>query len=238
MLSRARTAGSVTDLVASSPARTAITPLRLANVRQGELRRACQCLGVSHLELLGYQDSGMADWDPRYREGAFCAVPVESAAVPIMQLIEHYRPEVVVTYDPGSTRHPDHVHAARVATYAVDATQVVAKLYYKAHGSSYWRQLNRALADIGMHRPAPSEERRRLLESVDRQITTIIDVNHVIDRKRAALHSHASQIDSSLAGKLPAAQFLAAFGAEAYIRARDTTGMPTPEDDLFAGLMR
>ncbi|MBV8993769.1 MAG: PIG-L family deacetylase [Pseudonocardiales bacterium] len=213
-------------------------PVEVANVRQGELRRACQCLGVSHLELLGYHDSGMADWDSRYREGAFCAVPVASAAAPIMQLIEHYRPEVVVTYDPGSTSHPDHVHAARVATYAVDATQVVAKLYYKAHGSSYWQLLNRALADIGMRRPTPSEERRRALESVDRQITTIINVDHVIDRKRAALHSHASQIDSSLAGKLPAAQFLSAFGTEAYIRTRDTTGVPTPEDDLFAGLVR
>jgi len=120
---------------------------------------------------------------PRHREGAFCAVPVESATRPIRQLIEHYRPQVVVTYDPRSTRHPDHVHTAHVATYAVDATQVVAKFYYKAHGSSYWRQLNQVLADIGMHRPPPSEERRRVLESVDRQITTIINVDHVIDRK-------------------------------------------------------
>jgi LmbE family N-acetylglucosaminyl deacetylase len=53
-------------------------------------------LGVSHLERLGYHDSGMADWDP-HREGAFCAVPVESAASRIVQLIERYRPEVVVT---------------------------------------------------------------------------------------------------------------------------------------------
>lgn len=144
----------------------------------------------------------------------------------------------MVTYEPHSTRHPDHVHAARAATYAVDATQVVAKLYYKAHGSSYWRQLHEALADVGIHRPSPAGERQEILESVEQEITTIINIEHVINRKRAALHSHASQLDSSLAGKLPPAQFSSAFGTEAYIRARDTTGAPTPEDDLFAGLAK
>jgi LmbE family N-acetylglucosaminyl deacetylase len=184
----------------------------VANVQQGELRRACARLGVSYLELLGYHDSGMVEWEVQHREDAFCAVPVESAASRIMRLIERYRPEVVVTFEPRSTSNPDHVHTARVATYAVDAPQMVAKLYYKAHGSSYWRLLNRALADIGIHRPPPSEDRQRMLETVDRRITTIIEADHVIDRKRAALHSHAGQIDSSPAGKLPAAQFLSAFG--------------------------
>nr|AHE14635.1 LmbE family protein [uncultured bacterium] len=42
---------------------------------------------------------------------------------------------------------------------------------------------------------------------------------------------------SSLAGKLPTAQFSYAFGTETYIRTRDTTGTPIPEDDLFAGLL-
>lgn len=210
-------------------------PREMAAIRQGELRRACAHLGISHLELLGYHDSGMAGWDLQHREGAFCSVPVESAASRIAQLMERYRPQVLVTYDPHSTRHPDHVHAARVVTYAVDSGRVAKKLYYKAHGSSYWRRLNRALADIGIQRPAPSGETLRMLESVDQRITTTVDVGHVIDRKRTALHAHASQIGSSLAGKLPAAQFSYAFGTETYIRARDTTGSPIPENDLFTG---
>jgi LmbE family N-acetylglucosaminyl deacetylase len=53
-----------------------------------------------------------------------------------VQFIERYRPEVVVTYEPSSTRHPDHVHTARVATYAVDAAQVVARLYDKAQAAA------------------------------------------------------------------------------------------------------
>lgn len=218
------------------PGQDGHNPCEVAAIRQDELRRACEHLGVSHLELLGYHDSGMAGWDSQHREGAFCSVPVESAATRVTQLIERYRPQVVVTYDPHSTRHPDHVHAARVATYAVDAGDVVAKLYYKAHGSEYWRRLNRALADVAIHRPAPSGKTLHMLEAVERRITTSIDVGHVIERKRTALHAHVSQIGSSLAGRLPAAQFSYAFGTETYIRTRDTTGTPIPEDDLFAGL--
>jgi LmbE family N-acetylglucosaminyl deacetylase len=71
---------------------------------------------------------------------------------------------------------------------------VVAKLYYKAHGSSYWRRLNRALAEVGIQRPAPPGDILRVLESVDQRITTTVDVGQVIDRKRTALHAHASQI--------------------------------------------
>jgi LmbE family N-acetylglucosaminyl deacetylase len=135
----------------------------VAAIRQRELRRACEHLGVSELELLGYHDSSMAGWGLQHRENAFCGVPVEHAASRIAQFIDRYRPKVVVTYDPDSTRHPDHVHAARAATSAVDAGHVVAKLYYKAHGSSYWQRLNRALAEVGIQRAAPSGETLRRL---------------------------------------------------------------------------
>lgn len=215
-----------------------VKPGEVAAIRRGELHRACTHLGVSHLELLGYHDSGMTGWGYQDRENAFCSVPVEAAASRLAQLIERYRPQVVVTYDPHCTRHPDHVHAAHVATYAVNSIHEVAKLYYKAHGISYWRRVNQALTDIGIQRPAPSEETLRAWNSVEQRITTTIDVAHVVDRKRTALHAHASQIGSSLAGKLPPAQFAYAFGTETYIRVRDTTGTPIPENDLLTGLQR
>jgi LmbE family N-acetylglucosaminyl deacetylase len=213
-------------------------PREVAGIRQGELRRACEHLGVSGLELLGYHDSGMAGWGLQDRQNAFCGVPVEHAASRIAQLIEHYQPQVVVTYDPDSTRHPDHIHAVRAATSAVDSGHVVAKLYYKAHGSSYWQRLNHALAEVGIQQAAPSGETLRTLEAVEQRITTIVDVSQVVDRKWTALHAHASQIGSSLGGKLPASQFRYTFGTETYIRARDTTDTPIPEDDLFTGLGR
>ena len=170
------------------------------------------------------------------RENAFCGVPIEHAVRRIAQLIDRYQPQVVVTYDPDSTRHPDHVRAAHATTSAVDAGNVVAKLYYKAHGSSYWHRLNQVLAEVGIQRATPSRETLRILETVEQRITAIVDVSQVVDRKRTALHAHASQLGSSLAGKLPASQFHYAFGPEAYIRTRDTTGASMPENDLFTGL--
>src|SRR5437667_2329831 len=37
-----------------------------------ELDNACEVLGVSHLELLGYHDSGMPDWPYKDHDGVFC----------------------------------------------------------------------------------------------------------------------------------------------------------------------
>lgn len=59
--------------------------------------------GLWRLELLDYPDSGTAGWDSHRRDGAFCSVPVASAAHRVMQLIDRYQPQVLVTYDLHST---------------------------------------------------------------------------------------------------------------------------------------
>jgi hypothetical protein len=60
----------------------------------------------------------------------------------------------------------------------------------------------------------------------------------VLSRKREALFAHASQIQESWFSKIPPEIAEATFGYENFIRARDVTGAPVPEDDLFAGLPR
>ena len=58
----------------------------------------------------------------------------------------------------------------------------------------------------------------------------------MLSRKRAALLSHASQINDSWFSKIPPEVAEQVFGQESFIRAVDRTGAPVPEDDLFAGL--
>jgi hypothetical protein len=58
----------------------------------------------------------------------------------------------------------------------------------------------------------------------------------VLERKRAALFAHSSQIQESWFSKIPQDVAEASFGREHFIRASDSTGAPVPEDDLFAGL--
>ncbi len=216
----------------------------VARVRLAELQKACQLLGVGALELLGYHDSGMPDWRHRHRDDVFCQVPVEEAAARLSGLFEHYRPDVVVTYaNNGGYNHPDHVHAHDITVAAVERTQIPAKLYYIARRRRDFDRLRAAMRAHGLElpdRPAPDPQRMadidRQMEQLERRITTSVDIAAVVDRKRAALTAHASQLDESWLSRLPPDLFLDVFGQETFIRAEDTTGAPVPEDDLFAGL--
>src|SRR5690348_17962879 len=76
-------------------------------LRQAELDASCQILGVSHLELLGYPDSGMMGWESNDAPGSFWRTPVDEAAAKLAALFERYQPYVVVTYDEnGFYGHP------------------------------------------------------------------------------------------------------------------------------------
>ena len=212
----------------------------VAELRLAELRQACKILGVTDLETLGYHDSGMPDWDYKDRPEAFCNIPLDVVSERVSGLIERYRPQVVVSYDPdGPYQHPDHVHTARAAAAAAAATGIPAKFYLTAMRPSSWRKIWDALRELGEDVPGPrevSDEMRAQMEEAERRITTTVDIRPVLARKREALFAHSSQIQESWFSKIPAGIAEEAFGFETFIRASDTTGTPLPEDDLFAGL--
>jgi LmbE family N-acetylglucosaminyl deacetylase len=212
----------------------------VAQIRLAELRESCKHLGVSELELLGYHDSGMPDWSYKDLPDAFCNVPQAEVAGRIGALIERYRPQVVISYDPdGAYQHPDHVHAARCAAAAVADTGIPDKMYLTAMRRGDWRKLWDALREAGVEVPDPpdfDEATLRQIEESERRITTNVDISAVLERKRAALMSHASQIRESWFSKIPPDVGAEIFGRESFIRAVDRTGAPVPEDDLFAGL--
>jgi LmbE family N-acetylglucosaminyl deacetylase len=211
----------------------------VAELRLAELRQACKILGVSHLELLGYQDSGMPDWDYKDRPDAFCNVPLDVVSGRISGLIEQYQPQVVVSYDPeGMYQHPDHVHAALAAAAAVSATGIPAKSYQTAMRGSVWRKIWEALRELGADLPerrlTPEEEEKAAQD--EERITTMVDIRPVLERKREALMAHASQIQESWFSKIPPEIATEAFGYETFVRVTDRTGAAVPETDLFAGL--
>jgi LmbE family N-acetylglucosaminyl deacetylase len=212
----------------------------VAQLRLAELREACKILGVTDVEPLGYHDSGMPDWDYKERPNAFCNVPVADVAARIGGLIEQHRPQVVITYDDKSLyQHPDHVHASVAAMAAVAASDIPAKLYLIAFRSSSWQKVFDALRELGEEVPDMDDvtpEMREQIAAAEQRITTTIDIRPVLDRKRAALQAHASQMQESWFSKIPPDIAEEAFGHETFIRASDATGAPLPEDDLFAGL--
>jgi len=212
----------------------------VADRRLAELKLACDRLGVSALELLGYHDSGMPDWGHKGREEAFCNVPVAEAAGRVAELFERYRPQVVVTYDDnGGYNHPDHLQAHRVTVEAVRRTDIPAKLYFTARRRRDFERIREVMRQGGIDlpsRPAPDSEAIKRMELAEGRITTSVDVTAVAEAKRAALAAHASQLDDSWWSRFAPDLFVEVFGHESFIRVRDTTGAPVPEDDLFAGL--
>jgi LmbE family N-acetylglucosaminyl deacetylase len=219
-------------------------PGEVAQLRLAELRTACDILKVSHLETLGYHDSGMSDWDYKDRPDVFGNVPLDVVAERIAALIRQYRPQVLVTYDDQSGYdHPDHLHAGRAAVAAARSTGIPDKVYLIAYRESRWRDLARELKERGIsfgdgdeewEEPSPEADLR--MRESEARITTTVDIHAVLDRKGEALRTHSSQIDDSWFSKIPEDIVGKMFGEETFIRAVDKTGAPVPEDDLFAGL--
>lgn len=212
----------------------------VARLRLAELRESCAILGVTDLELLGYHDSGMPEWEYKDRPDAFCNIPQADVAARISGLIERYRPQVLVTYDDrGPYQHPDHLHASHCAQAAFADSGIPVKLYLSAIRGSDWRKVWDALREQGMQVPNFEEADPELIhrgELAEQRITTTVDIRSVLTRKRDALFAHGSQISDSWFSKLPPEIAESTWGRESFIRASDKTGAPLPESDLFAGL--
>ena len=185
-------------------------PRAVAVTRRRELDAACRVLGVDTVERLGFHDSGMPGWERLAGVQVFGSVPVAKVAARIGELLDRHRPNVVLTHNASATHeHRDHVHTARAVAQAVVDRPVT--LYFSAHGTRHWQ----ALAAAGIRRPSPDWA---ILDRIEAAVTTRVAVADTVDRKRAALFSHVSQLRSSLAAQLPAAEYAAAFGVESFIR--------------------
>jgi LmbE family N-acetylglucosaminyl deacetylase len=212
----------------------------VAATRRGELHRACALLGVTDVEMLGYHDSGMADWDYKDHERSFSVVPVDVAAERLAALMETYQPDVVTTYciDDGY-EHPDHLQVHYVTLAAVARTGIARKVYLSCIRASDFDKVMTSLREMGVDMPELEDDDdtwREKLAATEKLITTTVDVSSYVGRKREALAAHASQISESFFAKLPERVFAEAFGRESFIRVHDATGSATPETDLFAGL--
>ena len=215
-------------------------PEQVAKTRLAELELACEHLGVWRSELLGYHDSGMPDWAFREDDHVFWNADPAEPVARLVELFERHRPDVVVTYDDNAGyNHPDHLRANHVTIAAIEATDIPSKAYLIARRRHDWDGLRERAQAAGVELPTfPSQTPERIQQAAEReaQITTSIDVSAVVGSKRAALASHASQLDQAWWVDFPDELFAELFGRESFIRYRDRTGAPVPEDDLFAGL--
>jgi len=200
----------------------------LAEVRHAESRRAAELLGVERVEMFGHLDSGMAG-DPRNAApGSFWSQPVGEIAGRLAVLLSEVEASCVVGYDEfGVYGHPDHIQVTRMVSAAADEAGLAT-----VYGSTVDREHlhfvethlveEAALAgDLGLVRS------RIGVPSVE--VAAAVDVRRVLDRKRAAMAAHASQIpESASVLQLPMEHFADVYGWEWYVR----QGPPGPIDRL------
>ncbi|MFF5173231.1 PIG-L family deacetylase [Micromonospora sp. NPDC000089] len=211
-------------------------PAAVVAMRERELEASCAVLKVSHLETLGYADSGMMGWATNDQPGAFWTTPVAEAAERLAELIRRYRPDVVVTYDEnGFYGHPDHIQAHRITMAAVASTDVPAKVYWTTVPRTAFERFGEVLREAGVDWTEP-DEAGPPLGLPDDEITTWVDTTGYGEQKFDALATHASQTENIFFLQLGRERFTELMGMETFVRVRDTTGAPVPEDDLFAGL--
>ncbi|MET8307270.1 PIG-L family deacetylase [Micromonospora sp. NPDC005173] len=214
-------------------------PAAVVAMRTAELEVSCAALKVTHLETLGYADSGMMGWPNNDQPGSFWTTPVDEAADRLADLIRQYRPDVVVTYDEnGFYGHPDHIQAHRITMAAVAKTDIPAKVYWTTVPRTMFAEFGRIMQELGVEwaDPDAADEPGPQLGLPDDEINTWVDTSKYGPQKFDALAAHASQTENIFFLQLGRERFTELMGVETFVRVQDTTGAPLPEDDLFAGL--
>jgi len=235
---------------------TLATPERLGEVRERELRCACQALGVDELYLLGYRDSGMAGTPENMDPRALANADLDEVVGRIVATIRRERPQVVVTFDQtGGYGHPDHVamhyHAKAAFSAAADPArypeQIAAgllphqaqKLYYTAIPRRFFVAAAVKIQELGIDVP---ERYLQRLEGPfglpDEACTTDVYVADHWDAKQAAVECHATQLHAdSIFSMLPIDVMRELQRWECFQLARSHVGQDGEEGhDLFEGL--
>jgi LmbE family N-acetylglucosaminyl deacetylase len=159
----------------------------LGTVREAELLRAADRLGVRSVELLGHRDSG---FDGPLAPSALCSRSVDALAAEVGSVVDRVRPEVVVVLD-GSDGHRDHLHVRQAVRTALAGARRPA-LYEHCLPNALMRlwleEMRRVRPDTAYHSLDPATLGRR-----DADITDVLDVRDVLDRREAAIAEHRSQ---------------------------------------------
>lgn len=213
-------------------------PGALGQIREGELRRAAETLGLRAVHFLDTIDGDLDQANP------------SEVISKIVTYIRAIQPQVIVTFPPdGGYGHPDHIAISQFASAAIvcaaDASYVdaknllahrVSKLYYMVDSENFVNFITPFMGDMSF---LVDDQMRGENAWKEWMVTTRIDMSaHCITALRA-IKCHESQLATIGAlAELPeemAAQVLALQGT--FYRAFSlVNGGRKVETDLFEGI--
>jgi LmbE family N-acetylglucosaminyl deacetylase len=225
-LAKAAAAGHRVVLVVATSGEAGLTAVPgaaeagLAGIRSAELHRSAAAIGCHRVIELGYPDSGMAA-----EHGGFSAVPVESAAAVLAEILRAERADVLTTYDRnGGYGHPDHVQVHRVGQLAAELAGTPLVLEATVNRAA----LVRCAQVLHWTRLVPRQftaERMRSVYAAPDTITHRIDVREHATAKRDSMRAHLSQTTGgsgprtlAVLVRLPRWLFARALGTEWFIQ--------------------
>ncbi|PLS77872.1 MAG: N-acetyl-1-D-myo-inositol-2-amino-2-deoxy-alpha-D-glucopyranoside deacetylase [Chloroflexi bacterium] len=224
---------------------------RLAEIREQELLRAVKHLGIQHLELLPYRDSGMMGRPSNQHPECFAQADLDEATGRLVRLVRQYRPHILISYnEEGGYGHPDHINAHRITVAAFDAAGdagryvaagapwAPAKLYYISARRSLWLRAWLGMRERGLKTPLDDENFDQSRYVDDQRINAVIDIRPFLAQKLQALREHRTQIrDDWFWLAVPEDLRGEMFDNEYFVRVASRVPVAEGiETDLFAGL--
>ncbi|MEY2626897.1 MAG: hypothetical protein RJB08_656 [Actinomycetota bacterium] len=200
----------------------------LADRRRRETEQSCAVLGVTHLEWLGYRDSGMTGWEQNGHDGAFIGASIDEAAERLAAILRKHDASVLTVYDwHGNYGHPDHIQVHRVGHRAAEIVGV-AHVFEATMNRDAMRRMQDIAREAGLIGPddgfdpdGPADDGNPM-GLPEAELTHRVDVAEFVDLKRRAIESHKSQIsDAGWFAQMPDEAFRAAFGSEWYRKLGD-----------------
>ncbi|MEE8465849.1 MAG: PIG-L family deacetylase [Dehalococcoidia bacterium] len=232
----------------------AATRETLGDIRRIELACAVRALRLESHTLLEYRDSGMAGWDSNNHPQAYINAPEDDVVARLVLEIREFRPQVVLTFEPGGLYgHPDHIavceHTTRAFKLASDPAafpsqltdglqpHLPQRLFYSARPKGFRLEWANRLREAGIDFPLPSPD--QLDQGVPREeIHLDLDVSDQLETKMACIMCHRTQVAPSWPyHRVPRDVAAWVLGREYYIRALPevSPGMTVPED-FFDGI--
>ena len=211
----------------------------LVDRRRVETMRSAEVLGVQRVVWLGYKDSGMTGWEQNADPESFASAPLEEAAERLAAVLRDESADVLTIYDwHGGYGHPDHIKVHQVGQRAAALAGTPAVFEATMNRDAFVRMIEAARAT---GEPMPGETPDGPIDDFDpngpaddgnpfgtpeAELTHAVDVSRWVERKRASIACHRSQVtDSSFFLQMPHEQFALAFGTEWYVKQGDPPGV-------------